>query len=48
MLNDGALYVNEIMELRVFIFHGIISAEDFNSFRKLCGDYFGKGTIDLS
>jgi hypothetical protein len=31
-LNNGALCVNEVKELRVSIFHGIISAEDFNGF----------------
>ena len=31
-LNNGALCANEIKELRVSIFHGIISAEDFNGF----------------
>jgi hypothetical protein len=32
-LNNGALCVNEIKELRVSIFYGIISAEDFNVWR---------------
>jgi hypothetical protein len=31
-LNNGALCMNEIKELRVSIFHGIISVEDFNDF----------------
>ena len=47
-LNNGALCVNEIKELRISTFHGIISAKDFNGFLKLCEDHLGKGAINLS
>jgi hypothetical protein len=47
MLNKGALCVNEIMELIVFIFHNITSVEELNSFGKFCGDQLGKGVIYL-